>query len=350
MMSFQRFWAMFRARNREFFRDRAAFGWNFLFPFLIVAGFAIIFSGSGVREYKIGVFPLPEGLPPVSRLELPERFRSIRAAEFVAFDSQDTGLDRLRHHQIDFLVQIGPAPHRYWVSDSSPKGDVVEQMFINSLLPPPTSLEAVRGEIQGRDFRYIDWLFPGILGMNMMFSALWGVGYVVVRYRKNGVLKRFKATPLTAFEYLSAQMVSRVFLLMFTLVVVWFGSDLIFSFRVEGSYLHIFLLFFLGSTSLTSLGLILAARGTSEEFTTGALNFISWPMMFLSEVWFSLEGAPQWVQQVSMAFPLTHLLTGVRKVMSDGAGLMECSVELAVLAAMTAAFLAIGAAMFSWTR
>jgi hypothetical protein len=68
--------------------------------------------------------------------------------------------------------------------------------------------------------------------MNMMFSALWGVGYIVVRYRKNGVLKRLKATPLTAFEYLSAQMLSRIFLLMFTLAVVWIGCDLIFSFYV----------------------------------------------------------------------------------------------------------------------
>ena len=135
--------------------------------------------------------------------------------------------------------------------------------------------------------------------MNMMFSALWGVGYVVVRYRKNGVLKRLKVTPLTAFEYLSAQALSRIFLLMFTLTVVWTGCDLIFSFTVLGSYFNLFLVFCLGSLSLTALGLVLASRGTSEEFTTGILNFISWPMMFLSEVWFSLEGAPDWVMSGS---------------------------------------------------
>ena len=88
--------------------------------------------------------------------------------------------------------------------------------------------------------------FPGILAMNMMFSALWGVGYIVVRYRKNGVLKRLKATPLTSFEYLAAQTLSRIFLLMFTLVVVWVGCDLVFSFTVEGSYFDLFIVFFLG--------------------------------------------------------------------------------------------------------
>ena len=83
---------------------------------------------------------------------------------------------------------------------------------------------------------------------------------------------------------------------MFTLVIVWTGCDLMFSFKVQGSYIDLFVIFFLGSLSLTALGLVLASRGTSEEFTTGILNFISWPMMFLSEVWFSLEGAPGWVK------------------------------------------------------
>jgi ABC-type multidrug transport system permease subunit len=186
--------------------------------------------------------------------------------------------------------------------------------------------------------------------MNMMFSALWGVGYAVVRYRKNGVLRRLKATPLTAFEYLSAQMISRLFLLMFTLAVVWTGCDLLFDFNVQGRYIDLLAVFFVGSLSLTALGLILAARGTSEEFTTGVLNFISWPMMFLSEVWFSLEGAPAWVRAAANIFPLKHLLDAARAVMNDGAALVDVSPQLGVLAGMTLLFLVVSASLFSWTR
>jgi len=137
---------------------------------------------------------------------------------------------------------------------------------------------------------------------------------------------------------------------MFTLAVVWIGCDLIFSFTVMGSYLDLFLIFFLGSLSLTALGLVLASRGTSEEFTTGILNFISWPMMFLSGVWFSLEGASPWVKSVSQIFPLTHLLKAARKIMHDGAGLMDVSLEIVILSVMTLAFLTLGAAMFSWNK
>jgi ABC-2 type transport system permease protein len=84
--------------------------------------------------------------------------------------------------------------------------------------------------------------------------------------------------------------------------------------------------------------LVIASRGTSEEFATGLLNFIAWPMMFLSEVWFSIEGAPHWVKSFAAIFPLTHLLKAVRKIMNDGAGLIDVGPELAVLALMTLCF------------
>jgi len=349
-MNFKRFWTMLKARNREFFRDRAAFGWNFLFPFLIVAGFGVIFGGQSYTEYKVGLFPHSETQVRMDQVDIPEAFRNMRYLKFIGFATEADGLDKLKHHKIDFLLKNGAPPYEYYVSDESPKGYVLEQMFKASLVPPETRTPAEKIEIKTSAIRYIDWLFPGILAMNMMFSALWGVGYVVVRYRKNGVLKRLKVTPLTAFEYLSAQALSRIFLLMFTLTIVWIGCDLIFSFTVLGSYFDLFLVFFLGSLSLTALGLVLASRGTSEEFTTGILNFISWPMMFLSEVWFSLEGAPQWVKTAAQIFPLTHLLKAARKIMHDGAGLADISLEILILCLMTIAFLAVGALMFSWNK
>jgi ABC-type multidrug transport system permease subunit len=349
-MSFKRLWSILKARNLEFFRDRSAFGWNFLFPFLLVAGFGIIFGGKTYTEYKIGVFPSETKQVSIAELNIPQRFKETPYLKFIGFPNAEEGLEKLKHHRIDFLLKTGNGPHQYWISDASPKGYVVEQMFKASLFPAESTLNAEKKEIKGSAIRYIDWLFPGILAMNMMFSALWGVGYVVVRYRKNGVLKRLKVTPLTAFEYITAQAISRIFLLMFTLVIVWTGCDLIFGFNVQGSYINLFIIFFLGSLSLTALGLVLASRGTSEEFTTGILNFISWPMMFLSEVWFSLEGAPQWVKSFAKIFPLTHMLTAARKVMHDAAGLIDVGPEIMILSLMTLGFLSLGAALFSWNK
>ena len=348
-MSLKRLWAMLHARNLEFFRDRSALGWNFLFPFLIVAGFGIIFGAKDYSEYKVGVFPSQSEIISMKDIDIPSEFKETRLIKFVGFISFEDGAERLKHHKIDLLVKAGSPSHEYWVSNTSPKGYIVEKLFKASLLPENKNI-AEKMEIMGNEVRYIDWLFPGILAMNMMFSALWGVGYVVVRYRKTGVLKRLNATPLTAFEYLTAQILSRIFILMFTLAAVWIGCSLFFSFKVEGSYFDLFLIFLTGSICLSAYGLVVAARGTSEEFTSGVVNFITWPMMFLSEVWFSLEGSSRWVKLIAKLFPLTHMLSAVRKVMNDGARLADVTTELAVLVFMTVLSIAVGAALFSWNR
>jgi ABC-type multidrug transport system permease subunit len=337
------------ARNHEFFRDKAAFGWNFAFPFLIIIGFSFIFEGRNFQKFTVGVFPSPDYETMFVNSTIPPAFQSGDHLVFIPIDDKSSGELLLQRHKIDLLLDSQSPDHTYWINDSSPNGYLAEKLFLASFLTNSEKI-AQKKTIQGEEIRYIDWFFPGLLGVNMMFSALWGVGYVVVRYRKNGALKRLKATPLTPLEFLSAQTLSRIFLLMFTLAVIWFGADLIFNFHVLGSIVLIFFFFFLGGLSLCSLGLILAARGTSEEFTSGVLNFISWPMMFLSEVWFSLEGSPDWLKTLSHTLPLTHMIQAIRKIMSEGATFTEVQSECIFLVVFTAVALAIGAKMFSWNK
>jgi ABC-type multidrug transport system permease subunit len=104
----------------------------------------------------------------------------------------------------------------------------------------------------------------------------------------------------------------------------------------------------LGATAMISLGLLVAARVSSEEFAGGLLNLLTWPMMFLSGVWFSLEGAPTWIQAAARVFPLTQMLEAARKVTLDGAGLADIWPNLAALAAMCVLFLTLGSVGFKW--
>lgn len=347
-MSPRRIWIMFLARNKEFFRDRAAFGWNFAFPFLIIVGFGIIFGDQHLQKFKVGFFPdTPAARQTVTKAIAP--LLAEQLIQVVPITTLDQGLSKIRLHKIDLLLD-GRFPNpAYWVNSASPNGTIAERLYLSTLVDA-TGQQMVKSIVNGEMVRYIDWFFPGIMAMNMMFSALWGVGYVIVRYRKNGALKRLKATPLTAFEYLSSQMLSRIFLLIFTFGVIWFGCDLIFDFHMQGSLLLFVFTFFLGGLSLCSIGLLLAARGTSEEFTSGVLNFISWPMMFLSEVWFSLEGAPPWLQQISWFLPLTHMVKAARKVMNEGAGLADIQLEYGLMILTTAVFLFLAARLFSWNE
>jgi ABC-2 type transport system permease protein len=350
-MSLKRMWAMFVARNYEFIRDRAGFGWNILFPFLIVAGFGLIFSSDASSPFKLGVFPVQPVQLQKADLKIPDGLKQVDYIKIVGFETYDEAMDKLSHHKIDLLVENDTPKLRYWINETSPKGQILEKIVQTSIMDKNVVLKRLeKNQITGQGIRYIDWLFPGILAMNIMFSALFGVGFVIVRYRRSGVLKRLKATPLSAFEYLTAQMASRVLVLLFTSAVVWFGCDMFFSFQMEGSYLDILIVFLAGTLCLASIGLIIACRGTNEELTSGLINFICWPMMFLSEVWFSIEGSSEWVKAAAQVLPLTHFLSAARKIINDGAVLSEVSYEMSVLLVMTVIFLSIGSFFFSWTK
>lgn len=181
-----------------------------------------------------------------------------------------------------------------------------------------------------------------------MFSCLFGVGYVIVRYRKNAVLKRLKATPLSALEFVSAQLVSRLFIVMFMSSVVYIGCNIFFDFYMLGSYFDLFIIAVLGAFSLITLGLLVASRSKSEELIGGLLNLSSWPMMLLSGVWFSLEGAPNAVKVFADFLPLTHLVAGARKIITEGATLADISHHVSILMIMSVVFLSLGAYLFSW--
>jgi ABC-2 type transport system permease protein len=343
---FQRFLAIVNARNREFLRDRAALSWNILFPILIIAGFAFAFSGGERTLYKIGIYN-PDKLP----YKTHSPFFSLRYSQFISTPDLNAAINKVQRHQLDILFDIGN--RRYWINEDSANGYILESLLLPTSNIPLKSNEQnqltfEKQSVTGDQIRYIDWLIPGIMAMNMMFSALFGVGYVIVRYRKNGVLKRLKATPLSAMEFLAAQVTSRYILVMIVTILVYSGVDIFVGFRMNGSYFDLFLLFSLGTLSMISMGLLVAARISSEETAGGLLNVISWPMMFLSGVWFSLEGLNPLIQQLAQIFPLTHLITGARAIMIDGSGLANIYPQAGILAIMTIVFLLAGAYSFDW--
>lgn len=342
---FVRIWALFMARNKEFVRDRSSLGWSLLFPFLVIAGFSLMFSGRVTQTYTVGMVGDPAKLG-VDRAQVLERFENTRFVDTVAFENRDDAIARLGRHSLDMVFDRGN--FEYWVSDSSPGSYIVEKMLLAAERREHKSLR--RNTVQGREIPYVEWLFPGILGMNMMFSGLFGVGYVVVHYRKNGVLKRLSASPMKAWEYLLSQVLSRVVIMFSTTAIVYAGCVLLYRFPCRGSYLLLVLVFLLGSFSMISLGLLVAARLSSEELAGGLLNLISWPMMFLSGVWFSLEGSKPWVQSVSNIFPLTHLIESARLVMNEGAGFHDIRIRLLIMLIMSLVFLAAGSLMFEWKK
>jgi len=331
LMNFKRFFAVIKARNIEFFRDKSSLGWNLFFPVLILTALSFVFSGDGKSVYKVGVLHLET---------VESTFIETRYIDFINYQDDSHATLKLEQHAIDFIIDF--TEKKYWVNQGAPNSYLVEKMFLGQ------HNDFTRLETHGAKIRYVDWVLPGILGMNMMFSCLFGVGFVIVRYRKNSVLKRLKATPLSAFEFVTAQLVSRIFIVMFMSSVVYIGCNLFFDFYMLGSYLDLFIIALLGAVSLISLGLLVASRSKSEELIGGLLNLTSWPMMLLSGVWFSLEGAPNAVKVFADLLPLTHLVAGARKVITEGATLVDISYHVTALLVMSTVCLALGSYLFSW--
>lgn len=339
-MNFKRFFAVFKARNIEFFRDKSSLGWNLFFPILLLVGFSFIFSGDGRSAYKIGLLVEQGQTQEQNKNTAKTVLTELRFIDFIDYSDLALAKEKLSRHSLDLLVDYDAK--RYWVNEESSKSYLVEKIFLGQ------QSYFTRLQSSGKGIRYVDWVLPGILGMNMMFSCLFGVGYVIVRYRKNSVLKRLKATPLSAFEFVSAQLLSRLFIVMFMSTVVYSGCNVFFDFFMLGSYVDLFIIGALGAFCLISLGLLVASRSKSEELIGGLLNVTSWPMMMLSGVWFSLEGAPDALKILADFMPLTHLVSGARAVITEGATLSDISFHINILLLMSSVFLVLGAYFFSW--
>jgi len=326
---------VWHARNLEFLRDRATLLFTLLVPLAIVIGMGIVFGGPPRPLFKVGV--LSDHLAAEAHPFLHERY-----FDFVAEHDPAAGMHGVARNQLDLLLDLRAATARYWVNPDSPKGYIAERLLLQA------DPHAVRAPVSGQAVRYVDWLFPGILGMNMMFSCLFGVGYVVLRYRKSGFLKRLHATPLSAFEFLTAQVLSRLGLILLVTAILYVGVGTIIHFKSAGSILLLALVAGLGALSMISFGLIIAARFSSEELVGGLLNLLAWPMMLVSGIWFSLEGSPGWVRLIAKLFPLTHVLDAARAITLDGAGIGAIAPDVVYLGGTTLVFLVLGAWTFRW--
>lgn len=344
----RKFNALFYARTMEFLRDRGALFWNILFPVVLVVGFAFVFSNGEDSVFTVGL--LGEG-------EAPESLRDLAGIEFVRYDNaEELQLEavttRLRQHQLDMVIDLDRA--EYYLNSEAPGAEMLRRLIENK--QPASGSEpastAAHGfqerRVAGAPIRYVDWVVPGVIGMNMMFSCLFGVGYVMVRYRKNNVLKRLKATPVSAFVFVSAQGASRLVIVLVTSIFVFAGTNAVFRFTMNGSYFTLLLLTVIAIVCMIGIGLLLAGRLRNEELADGLINLVTFPMIILSGVFFSLEGTPEVLQRASLALPLTHYVSGARAVMLEGAGVGEVLPHVLALAAMAVVFWISAAAIFRW--
>src|SRR5881628_1571100 len=331
------------ARMREFYREPEAIFWVFGFPIVLAFALGIAFKNRGPGELKVGVVRAAGDSALAATLD-----RSPALAAGVL----DTGAARvaLRTGHIALLVVPGdPLVYRY---DSTRTESRLARLEVDE------ALQRARGRadpLLARDervtepgSRYIDFLIPGLLGMNLMGSGLWGVGFSVVQARTKRLLKRFMATPMRKSHYLLSFVLSRLtFLFVEVAALVGFGWW-IFDVGVRGSVAALAAITILGSLSFAGLGMLVASRARTIEAVSGLMNLVMLPMWILSGTFFSYARFPDAMQPLVRALPLTALNDALRAVMIDGAPLVHLGAPLGVVTAWGALSFAVALRIFRW--
>ncbi|HLW78602.1 MAG TPA: ABC transporter permease, partial [Terriglobia bacterium] len=197
--------------------------------------------------------------------------------------------------------------------------------------------------------RYIDFLIPGLLGMNLLTSGLWGIGFGLVEMRQRKLLKRYVATPMRRGHFLLALATSRLVLMALQLFLVLGFGVLAFKMRIVGSWAAILFLSAVGSLTFGALGLLTASRAEKIETVSGLINFVSLPMWILCGVFFSYEGFPAAIQPVIRALPLAAFNDALRAIVLEGAPLGAQAARLAVLAVWGVVCFVLAVRWFRWT-
>jgi len=331
------------ARMREFYREPEAVFWVFGFPIVLAFALGLAFRNTGPGKLQVGVAAGPGDSALVAVLDSSPRLVA------TVLDSA-TARTRLRTGRIALLVVPGdPLVYRY---DTTRTESGLARLQVDQVVQRARGrkdVAAVRDDrVVAPGSRYIDFLIPGLLGMNLLGSGIWGVGFSVVQARQKKLLKRYMATPMKRSHYLLSFILSRlVFLIVEIGLLVGFGW-LMFGVAVRGSLATLGGVAIVGAFAFAGLGLLVASRARTIEGVSGLMNLVMLPMWILSGTFFSYSRFPDAMIPFVKALPLTALNDALRAIMIDGAALATLSVPLAIVIAWGAVSFVIALRIFRW--
>ena len=336
-----------RMRWREFLREKEAVFWVFVFPVLMTFALGIAFRNSAPEKTLVAI----EGdSQSASVMELSDALA--QSPEITAsILSSDEATRALRSGKISIVVRPQSGSYDYRFDPTRPESRIARLLVDDALQRAKGRDDVVHTaeeKITEPGARYVDFLVPGLIGMNMMGSGLWGLGFTVVIARSRKILKRFAATPMRRSHYLLSFMLSRLLFLVPEVAAVVVFAWLVFGFTVRGSWLSLTLITLLGGFTFSAIGMLIAARPTTIEGVSGLMNFIMLPMWLLSGTFFSSERFPVMFQPFIKALPLTALNTLLRSVMNEGASLSTNWMNVSILGAWLIVSFVVALKIFKW--
>jgi ABC-type multidrug transport system permease subunit len=333
-------------RFREFLREPEAVFWTFVFPLLLATGLGIAFRSRPPDVAKIAVLASAPGAERVRAALAADKAVSVRSLDDTA------AATALRIGTVAMVVvprDSGTVDYRY---DDARAEARTARAIVDRVLQQASGRQdalVVRDEyVREPGSRYIDFVLPGLLAMNLMGSSVWGIGYSIVDARRKKLLKRFVATPMRRPHYLLSFLLMRLTLMVVEVTVILSFGILAFGVPMRGSLVVFLTACLLAVLSFGGLGLLIAARAKTVEGASGWMNLVMMPMWVASGVFFSSSNFPAAVQPVIQAMPLTAVVNALRGVMLQGLGWSGVGGELAIVAAWFAVSFTLAVRFFRW--
>jgi ABC-2 type transport system permease protein len=330
-------------RLKEFIRETEAVFWVFIFPMIMTLALGFAFREKAPDKIPVGV---------VESAQAKTRAAALAKSPMLLprVLPLDAGREELRRGKISLLIE-GEATPVYRFDPTRPESFTARAEVDDALQAQAGRRDVLPSKdvhVQEQGSRYIDFLVPGLLGMNLMGTGLWGIAFSVVNARLKKLLKRLIATPMRKSDYLIAHFASRIFFLVFEVVVLLVFAWLVFGVKVHGSIALLSLICLVGGMAFAGLGLLVASRARTLEAVSGMANLVMIPMWLCSGVFFSYERFPDAAKPFIRALPLTALNDALRGVMNDGYGLAQVAPQLLNLVVWTVVTYLIGLKIFRW--
>jgi ABC-type multidrug transport system permease subunit len=333
------------ARLREIFREPEALFWAFIFPILMSVAMAIAFPSSGSAPVPVGV---REG-------DGAEAMRATLAASKALTPrilSPDDESRALRDGEVDLVVVPGAPPtYRF---DPARAESRAAQLVLDDALKRATGRSdpwtAAEEHVSVPGSRYVDWLLPGLVGMGIIGTSVWGISFSIVQSRMRKLLKRMVASPMRRSHYLLAQVLARLLFLLPEVAVPLLFGRYVLGMPLRGSFVAVAVVSLVGALACGALGLLIASRTKTFEAVSGLVNLILLPMWIGSGVFFSASRFPEVVQPFVQALPLTAIVDALRAIILEGASLgsRQVMTEMAVLAVWGIVPFVLALRIFRW--
>lgn len=333
-------------RFREFLREPEAVFWTFIFPLLLAGGLGLAFRSRPADVAKVGVLTSA----PAAAL-ITTALGSDSSLQLVALD--DTAAAAALRIGTVALVVVATDSQRveYRYDRARSEARTARLLVDQSLQRSRGRTDAVavtESLISERGSRYIDFVLPGLLAMNLMGSGMWGIGFSIVDARRKKLLKRFVATPMRRYHYLASFLVMRLGLMVIEVTVIMAFGFFAFGVPMRGSFIAFGVACLLGALVFGSLGLLVASRAKTIEAASGLMNLLMLPMWVASGVFFSAANFPDAVQPVIQALPLTAVVDSVRGIMIQGLGWAQLAPEFAIIATWLVLSFTVALRFFRW--